>query len=204
MARRTRRSLRKPPPSPLLLLPSELLLQISSYLPTPTLRLLTLASRRLYNLLTPVLFTRLSTDHSVRHMIPLPAPAHLQLPLSPSGPYAVPSNMSSFPKVQRATTLQWAALRGDAKLVSKMIENGWDVEETLGREGGCKKTPLALAAEKGDEMTVKALLVAGAKVNMGTRYGAMECAKKYAVVGWLADALLERARVGRWVEPDMD
>jgi hypothetical protein len=159
--------------------------------------MLTVASRRLHIVLTPLLFTRLATDQDARHLIPLAIPAHLQLLSPPLGPYGVPSNVLRFPKVQRATSLQWAALRGNAELVKAMIEGGWDIEETLGDEGGCWKTPLALAAENGDEQTVKALLDAGAEVKVGVRDGAMECAKNGAVVGWIGEALLKRARRGR-------
>ena len=87
-----------------------------------------------------------------------------------------------------ASTLQWAAFRGDAATVSALLAAGWEADET---PSGClapRRTALALAAETGHEKTVKVLLLgAGAAVT------AAEAAKKW--LGWKrGETPLEMAR----------
>jgi ankyrin repeat protein len=105
---------------------------------------------------------------------------------------------------ERATTLQYAVYWGDLVAVRRLITAGCDINETLKDDpDGCARSPLCLAAARGNERIIKVLLRAGAEVELDGHihnlrgFNPFHVAKNYASLVCITDELERRRRFHR-------
>jgi hypothetical protein len=93
---------------------------------------------------------------------------------------------------EQATTLQYAVYHGEEVAARRLINSGWDVNETLrDEENGCARSPLGIAARLGHETILRMLMRAGAQVewDLPRGYNTMIDTKSTEVQTWITDEL---------------
>jgi hypothetical protein len=125
-------------------------------------------------------------DATLRHRIP-----QYRWPFV-EGNYAPRMRDGDGGHFEQATTLQYAVYREDEVAVRRLINAGWDVNQTLRhRLDGCGRSPLGLAARLGNKRIIQMLMRAGAQVewDMPTGYSTLMYTKNDEVVDWITEEL---------------